>query len=129
MAIAFFWLVFSIAVGVWADSKGQGGIGWFFLSLIISPLLAGIFLALSKNLKAEALLPNAITHVKCPACAEFVLPKATKCKHCGEPLTPQPNHSAEILAERASGERIKTWMGLGVLAFLIFVAYFVASNR
>lgn len=129
MAFAFFWFAFSIAVGVWASNKGQGGIGWFFLSLLISPLLAGIFLALSKNLKSEALLPNAITHVRCVACAEFVLPAATKCKHCGETLLPQLDHSADIIAKQASRAKIGTWVSVVVWVLLGFVAYGVLSTR
>ncbi|WP_102905938.1 hypothetical protein [Variovorax sp. B2] len=40
----------SIAVGIWASTRGRSGWGWFFLCLLISPLIAGIILAVSKNL-------------------------------------------------------------------------------
>ena len=39
-----FWIGFAIAVGFWAESKGNWGWGWGILSLAISPLLAGIIL-------------------------------------------------------------------------------------
>lgn len=128
MGIAFLWVVLSVAVGVWAKNKDQGGIGWFLLSMLISPLLGGIFLALSKNLRAEALLPNASTHVKCPACAELVLREATKCKHCGETLTPQPNNNAEILAERATGAAIRNWFIFGGLFVVVLMIVLAATK-
>ena len=35
-----FSLIFSICVGVIANARGRLGIGWFLLSLLISPVLA-----------------------------------------------------------------------------------------
>ena len=40
----FFWFVFAIVVGVAANARGRDGVGWFFLALIISPVLALILL-------------------------------------------------------------------------------------
>lgn len=40
------WIVFSIAVGIGASARGRSGIGWFLLSIALSPLLAG-FLVLA----------------------------------------------------------------------------------
>lgn len=42
MEIAFFWLAFAVIVGVAANTRGRNPIGWFLLSVIISPLLAGL---------------------------------------------------------------------------------------
>ncbi len=44
MVIFLFWIGFAIAVGVLANRYGRDGAGWFFLSLLISPLLGGIIL-------------------------------------------------------------------------------------
>lgn len=46
-----FWLVFAVVVGVIAGSRGRSGIGWFFISVLISPLL-GLILVMC--LPAEA---------------------------------------------------------------------------
>lgn len=93
MEIVLFWVGGSIAVGVGASSRGRSGFGWFVLSLLISPLLALIVLALMPNLaeKAAALAsqPSVDTHVKCPDCAELVRKEAKVCKHCGCKLVPQ----------------------------------------
>ncbi len=70
--ILVFWLILAIVVGVIAGSRNRSGFGWFFLALIISPLIAGILvLALGSSGKA------------CPQCAEKVQPAAKVCKHCG----------------------------------------------
>lgn len=47
------WLVFCIVVGVFASKKGRSGIGWAFISFLISPLFAGIIVALLKDLTVQ----------------------------------------------------------------------------
>lgn len=39
-----FWLLLSIAIGALASRMNRSGFTWFFVSLITSPLIAGIFL-------------------------------------------------------------------------------------
>jgi hypothetical protein len=39
----FFWLGFSIAVALLASRYNRSGFGWFLLSLLLSPLLALVF--------------------------------------------------------------------------------------
>ena len=128
MAFAFFWFLFSIAVGVWASNKGRSGIGWFVLSLVISPLLGLIFCAAVRDLRTAQDAPGPATHVKCPSCAEWVLPEASKCKHCGGALVPKLNYISEIQRERDDAESIKAWIGLGVFALICAASYFAASR-
>src|SRR5215471_502178 len=41
-----FWIAFSVIVGVFANQRrNRSGFGWFLLSLLMSPLLAGLFVA------------------------------------------------------------------------------------
>ncbi len=47
------WLIFCIVVGVFANARGRSGIGWGLLAAIISPLLAGIILAIMRDLSLE----------------------------------------------------------------------------
>ncbi len=89
MEYVIFWPLFSVAVGILAHNRGRSGIGWFFLSLFISPLLGLIFVLVTKNLEMVSEGPNPETHVKCPDCRELVLRDARKCKHCGCKLAPQ----------------------------------------
>jgi len=83
IAIIFFWFLFAIAVGMIASSRGRSGFGWFILACLISPLLAGIILLVSANLRSQAPRPTPFTHVKCPDCRELILKDARVCRHCG----------------------------------------------
>jgi len=47
------WLGLCIWVAVAASNKGRSGIGWFILAFILSPLLAGVALAVTKDLKVD----------------------------------------------------------------------------
>ena len=78
----FLWIGFAIAVGVWASNRGRHGFGWFLIACAISPILAGVFLAVIQN--------NA--QFRCWQCAEFVLKQARKCKHCDAELSPSFNY-------------------------------------
>jgi len=42
------WFLFSIFCGVWAYSKGRSGFGFFFLSLLLSPVLGSIAVVIAK---------------------------------------------------------------------------------
>ena len=78
------WLIFSIVVGFFASSKGRSGLGYFLLSIIISPLLGFIIvLILSPN---EVKLVENGTNKECPNCNELINPYAKICKHCGSSL-------------------------------------------
>lgn len=101
MEIFIFWILGSIVVAIVASSRGRSGIAFFFLSLLISPLL-GFVLAVAMGSQAKpgaAPAPAAVvdgeaaspdTHVRCPDCRELVRKDARVCKHCRATLTPQP---------------------------------------
>lgn len=124
----FFWFGFAVAIGVWASNRGRTGFGWFVLACIISPLLAGIFLAVTKNKAKNAqnpIGPSEQTHVRCPHCAEFVLPEALKCKHCGAELTPDASFEVrkiEQMRAKDDEESKNLLIGVGFIVVLIFLA-------
>lgn len=89
MEIIAVWVIFSIVVGIGAAYRGRSGIGWIFLSLLISPLLALILLMLLPSRRVAPGTPTPETHVKCPDCRELVFRDARRCKHCGITLVPQ----------------------------------------
>jgi hypothetical protein len=43
------WFLLSIFCGVWAFSMGRSGVGFFFLSFLISPVLGFIAMAIRKR--------------------------------------------------------------------------------
>lgn len=48
-----FWILLCIAVGSIASKRGRTGLGWFLISLFISPLLGFIILSVLKNIQKE----------------------------------------------------------------------------
>lgn len=82
------WVLLSVAVAFWASKKGRGPGRWLLLALVLSPLLAGVFLAVADDVSpgAEERRYSHLTHVRCPDCRELVRKDARKCKHCGTAL-------------------------------------------
>jgi len=84
-----FWILLSILVGVFASSKKRSGVGWFFISLFISPLIGFIILLV--------IGPSPSTLKKCPKCAEEVKAEAVVCRFCGYEFPQPPPLSIEEL--------------------------------
>jgi len=79
MEIFLLWMILSIIPAVIANKKGRSGVGWFFLSLLISPILAGIIVVALGPVEGGNLR-------KCPYCSEMVKSDASICRHCGKEL-------------------------------------------
>lgn len=96
MEYLFVWLALSCAIGYWAHTKGRFAFGWAVVSMMLSPLVGGLIVAVLPK-AGKAAIPrdevgNPITaesHVRCPDCRELVRRDARKCKHCGTSLIPQ----------------------------------------
>ncbi|SCX58807.1 zinc ribbon domain-containing protein [Variovorax sp. EL159] len=50
----FFFLLLCVGAGIWASNRGRFGVGWFFISIIVSPVIAFILLAVMKDLSKDA---------------------------------------------------------------------------
>lgn len=88
MGILIFWILFAVLVGVFAAHKGRSGVGFFFLAVLLSPIIAFI-IALIVKPDRESLESDAITSGtmrKCPHCAELVKAEATLCRYCRSEL-------------------------------------------
>src|SRR6185437_3221318 len=88
MAILLFWILLAVLVGVYAANKGRSGAGFFFLSLLLSPLVGFLIALLSKPNREAAAQKSGLK--KCPRCAEYVQPEAAVCRFCGHEFSPSP---------------------------------------
>jgi hypothetical protein len=83
--ILIFWVILASAVASYADRRGRNRVAWFVVALIISPVIAIIFLAAAPDLRAQQ---SAKERAPCPHCAEQILRAAKICPHCRSPLDP-----------------------------------------
>lgn len=126
------WLLLAVAVGILASNRGRSPAAWFLISAALSPLLGFVFLLVTKNLSKAGLFdathPGA-THTRCPLCAEWVLPDAIVCKHCGGTLTPQPLFREQREKEKSRLEEQKNHNAAVAVAvvFALLVALLLAA--
>lgn len=50
--LVLFWFLASIVVGVIAAGRGKNGVGWFLLSIFITPILSLLLVLLTPSKKA-----------------------------------------------------------------------------
>jgi hypothetical protein len=82
------WIVLAIVGAIVASNKGRSGAGWFFICLLLTPLMILVLLALPTR---KSLQPHPVRVIEasddeatkiCPQCAETVKAGARICRFC-----------------------------------------------
>lgn len=82
MELLLFWLLLAAGIGYWASQRGRSGVGWFLLSLLLSPLIGAIGLAIV----GDAGRP-------CPVCGNRVPVGVTQCESCAYDFAAASGHT------------------------------------
>lgn len=81
------WIILAVLVGMYAGKKGRSTVGFFLLSLVLSPLI-GFLAALVAEPQRDIVAANAGMK-KCPECGEYVQGEARICRFCRHEFWPQ----------------------------------------
>jgi hypothetical protein len=120
--IVLAWIVFSVIAGVIAGAKGRSGVGYFALSMVLSPLV-GVILA-----AALPRLEPATDGRPCPYCAEPIRRAAVICRHCGRDVpAPAPTKPDPMLMAPAE-HRLRAALPLAAV-LVIFTLLLLWLNR
>jgi hypothetical protein len=108
MILLTIWIILAIVIGNAASARGRDGGGWFVLSIVLSPIIAGLLLLLLPVTDSKVGLKRRGRRA-CPFCAEPIQRAAKLCPHC------QSNVEIPPLTRR------QYWTGLAKQGALIVV--------
>ena len=90
MEIFLIWLILSILVAVYANGKGKSGVLYFFISILLSPLLGFLIVLVSGD----------STKKKCDKCGQKIDISAKVCPFCSTKMDFVSNEYSENKTEK-----------------------------
>ena len=108
MEIALAWVVFSYLCGKYGEKKGLSFTKFFWISLLISPVIGFIWCAISQENMDVVEYKKIVTkqNKRCPHCDELVRILANKCKHCGGDLSGSKSDGGKEVCSKCNEPRI-----------------------
>lgn len=135
IALLVAWVAMAFVVAYVAGQKNRSKVGFFWLSIFLSPLI-GLLVAIAIPKGSK----NANRLSQCPYCKEEIVVDALVCRHCGKELDPQTQQK-EVLAKvketeaanekgRRFGQKLRGWVFLsfGLLWLVAMVSVFFFSG-
>lgn len=133
IALLVAWVAMAFVVAYVAGQKNRSKVGFFWLSIFLSPLI-GLLVAIAIPRGSK----NANRLSQCPYCKEEIVVDALVCRHCGKELDPETQQK-EVLAKvketeadaekgRRFGQKLRGWVflsfGLLWLVAVVSVLFF-----
>ncbi len=133
IALLVAWVAMAFVVAYVAGQKNRSKVGFFWLSIFLSPLI-GLLVAIAIPRGSK----NANRLSQCPYCKEEIVVDALVCRHCGKELEPETQQK-EVLAKfreteadtekgRRFGQKLRGWVflsfGLLWLVAMVSVLFF-----
>jgi len=94
------WFGIALLIGSAAAARGRSSVGWFLLSVVLSPLIAGILLIAFPVVETRGAMRSQ-GKITCPFCAEPIRREAKLCPHCRSTLPVLTRPASPMLSQRA----------------------------
>ena len=123
LGVTVVYAVLAFGVGKLAEKQGRNFVGWFILSLILSPILVALLLLLlgkSTAAAVEELSREQTIKVRCTECGDAVDEAADFCPNCGSEL-PDVTSDSET-AEKHQKTQTSESRNLSSMGILLTVA-------
>lgn len=89
MEILVTWLILCAVPAILATYRGRRPLVWYALSVLFTPLVGLLFVALLPSKKAEQAEAAEVANRRpCPRCGERIARSASLCRYCNTEVTP-----------------------------------------